>query len=252
MNFLIIVVILLLLAGLLAAMKLKSTSKDDSLSFVSRQTLFSPAERSFLGVIEKALDNKYRVFGKVRLGDLVMPAKGLSNSKRFTGLNKVNQKHIDFVICSVTDLAVLGVVELDDQSHKREDREVRDVFVDRALNSAGIPIARFSAKKGYQIQEVRVKLAEAFKLDLSMAPAPRLAAQDSVPLQPISVEEPEQTTAAPTPVIQDTMPICGKCGAPMIKRQAKTGVHAGKFFWACTTYPKCREVAAITENDSTE
>lgn len=247
MSYLIVVVILLLLCGLLAATKLKSSSKGDTLSFASRENLFSPAERSFLGVLDKALDNRYRVFGKVRLGDLVKPVKGLSSSKRFSGLNKVNQKHVDFVICSATDLAVLGVVELDDQSHKREDRAGSDVFVDHALNGAGIPIARFSAKQGYQIQEVRTKLQEAFKHTVNVLAMPSVAVQDSVSSEPISAEKSGQITAIPALGTNEVSPICGKCGSPMIKRQAKTGTHNGKFFWACTTYPKCRQVIAITE-----
>ncbi|WP_404813893.1 DUF2726 domain-containing protein [Citrifermentans bremense] len=140
----------------------------------SIQTLESPAERSFLGALDQTLDNKYRIFGKVRLGDLVKPAKGLSNSKRVGVRNKVNQKHVDFVVCTATDLAVVGVIELDDQSHEREDRTERDALVDHALSCAGIPIARFSVKKGYQIQELRIKLAEAFKLTMHV-PAPTLA-----------------------------------------------------------------------------
>ena len=112
MNLVIVAAIVVLLVGLLAVLKAKSPSKGEALSFESRETLFTPAERSFLGVLEQALDSKYRIFGKVRLGDILKPAKGLSNSKRATALNKVNQKHVDYVVCSATDLAVVGVVEL--------------------------------------------------------------------------------------------------------------------------------------------
>lgn len=41
-------------------------------------------------------------------------------------------------------------------------------------------------------------------------------------------------------------PDCPKCGASMKKRVARQGPHAGKEFWGCSTYPKCkgaREVA---------
>ncbi|WP_026840535.1 DUF2726 domain-containing protein [Citrifermentans bremense] len=247
MNLMVVAVILFLLAGLLAVLKARSTSKGDSLSFDRREPLFSPAERSFLGILEQALNSKYRILGKVRLGDLVKPAKGLSNSKRVSGLNKVNQKHIDFVVCSATDLAVVGVVELDDQSHGREDRAERDVFVDHTLGCAGIPIARFSAKKGYQIQEVRTKLAEAFKLSISVPVTSSSSAHDSV--QPMSVSEPSPVpaTAVALPETKEASPNCEKCGAVMVRRQAKKGPHAGKFFWACSTFPKCRQAVAISE-----
>ena len=34
-------------------------------------------------------------------------------------------------------------------------------------------------------------------------------------------------------------PACPKCQAPMIKRLARRGVHAGSTFWSCTRYPNC-------------
>ena len=47
-----------------------AAGKKQKYRFVS-QTLFTPAERSFLGVIDNAIDGQYRVMGKVRLADLI-------------------------------------------------------------------------------------------------------------------------------------------------------------------------------------
>lgn len=240
MNILIVVAVIIIVLVILAALKAKQPSKDIGLSFDSRDALFTPAERSFLGVLEQALDNRYRVFGKVRLGDIVKPAKGLSNSKRATAFNKVNQKHVDFVVCLATDLAVFGVVELDDQSHGREDRAGRDVFVDQALTTAKIPIARFTAKKGYAVQEVRAKLTEAFKLTAEPS-TPTVGKKEESP----AVQTEKTIVMNPQPEPEETAPACPKCTAVMVKRQAKTGPHAGKTFWACSAYPKCRQVIAI-------
>ena len=40
-------------------------------------------------------------------------------------------------------------------------------------------------------------------------------------------------------------PICPNCGSAMVKRKAKQGANAGKMFWGCNSYPKCRGVVAI-------
>ncbi|MBC8017455.1 MAG: DUF2726 domain-containing protein [Verrucomicrobia bacterium] len=242
MNILIIVAVIVIILAVLAALKAKQPAKDGELSFDTRDTLFSPAERSFLGVLGQSLDSRYRIFGKVRLGDLVKPVKGLSNSKRITALNKINQKHLDFVICSASDLAVIGVVELDDQSHGREDRAGRDAFVDQALATAKIPIAHFSAKRTYAIQDVRATLNESLKL-ASDSPTPirvNEAAQVAQPVQQTKAEQP----SAKSEVVA---PVCPKCASVMVKRQAKNGSHAGNWFWACSAYPKCRQVVAIEE-----
>lgn len=41
---------------------------------------------------------------------------------------------------------------------------------------------------------------------------------------------------------------CPKCGSPMVKRVARQGKNAGKEFWGCSTYPKCKEIVNIEDN----
>ncbi|HEY6871780.1 MAG TPA: DUF2726 domain-containing protein [Geobacteraceae bacterium] len=250
--------IFLVVAVALAFLKMKQSPVDGGLAFAKREPLFTPAERSFLGVLEQALDGRYRVFGKVRLGDIVKPAKGLPNSKRTTAQNKVNQKHVDFVICSASDLAVAAVVELDDKSHERDNRAGRDRFVDQALAGAQIPVIHFPAQKGYVLAEIKAKLTEC--LANGTAPAVTLASQAasvSAPPAPVPIreaavpvaEEPVVTPATPLKTVQEeAAPVCPKCEAAMVKRQATKGPHAGKYFWACSAFPKCRQVVAVGES----
>jgi len=54
-----------------------------------------------------------------------------------------------------------------------------------------------------------------------------------VPENPVTVSE------TPSEYIAET-PDCPKCGQPMIRRTAKKGKNAGKTFWGCSQYPKCR------------
>jgi restriction system protein len=35
---------------------------------------------------------------------------------------------------------------------------------------------------------------------------------------------------------------CPRCGSPMILRTARSGWNAGKQFWGCSTYPRCRAI----------
>ena len=41
--------------------------------------------------------------------------------------------------------------------------------------------------------------------------------------------------------------LCPRCGAPMVLRTAKKGNNAGKMFYGCSTYPKCRGIAEYHE-----
>ena len=40
-------------------------------------------------------------------------------------------------------------------------------------------------------------------------------------------------------------PTCPKCGAPMVLRTAKRGEYAGRQFYGCSAYPKCRGIVNI-------
>lgn len=39
--------------------------------------------------------------------------------------------------------------------------------------------------------------------------------------------------------------LCPKCGAPMVKRKAAKGANAGKEFYGCSNFPKCRGIVNI-------
>lgn len=75
-----------------------------------------------------------QVCPKVRLLDIVEPRRGEANYMRLLG--KIQSKHVDFVICD-QDLRIKGILELDDNSHNREERQERDRFVDEILTDVG-------------------------------------------------------------------------------------------------------------------
>lgn len=80
--------------------------------------------------------NNLIICPKVRLLDLIVPRDSENN---LAALGKINSKHVDFVICD-DKLYVKGVVEIDDNSHKRQDRIERDKFVDSVLTSVGYKV----------------------------------------------------------------------------------------------------------------
>ena len=57
----------------------------------------------------------------------------------------------------------------------------------------------------------------------------------------------EGAAAADTETDKPTTILCPKCGAPMVRREAKRGVHAGNVFYGCSNYPKCRCIINTTE-----
>ena len=81
-----------------------------ALPYQKEPYLFTPAERSFFGVLEAALGNQFRVLGKVRLADVIRVKPGLSGSARQQAFNRIQSKHLDFVACDAKDMAVKFVI----------------------------------------------------------------------------------------------------------------------------------------------
>ncbi|MBE0504749.1 MAG: DUF2726 domain-containing protein [Desulfuromonadales bacterium] len=249
--FIVLIVIVLIMVALVVVKggQLTATKQGNEVIFVARPDLFSAAERSFYGVLEQALGEEYRIFGKVRLGDLVEPARGLTKSQSTTARNRLNQKHVDFVLCRPDTLAVVAVIELDDATHGRKDRSERDDFVDKALTSAHLPVVHVPARKAYALPEVQDALAAVLKTAdvVTKAPAPKADTEFALPTPPQNVKavsSDSERIPSSAPEVA-TPPNCPACNVPMVKRQAKQGANAGKWFWACTGYPKCRKVLAV-------
>lgn len=123
-----------------------------------KKYLLSRAEFSFFRVLQSvALENGWVVCTKVNLNDLLYLDKG--TEKRTSWLNKINRKHADFVLCDSETMQPVMVVELDDKSHGSAKAKQRDEVKDRALGTAGLPIVRVKAAKGYEPAAVRDQLA---------------------------------------------------------------------------------------------
>lgn len=129
--------------------------RADPLPYARRNYFFSAGERSFYEVLRR-LTPDYTVFAKVRLADLVYITRGTTS--RQSHLNRIDRKHIDFVLCD-EHLAPVVAIELDDSSHERANRRSRDEFVDTVLAAASIPFLHVTAKRGYVLEELRSLLA---------------------------------------------------------------------------------------------
>lgn len=116
--------------------------------------LLSKAERSFYGVLTQAVGDKALIFSKVRVADVLAPQKGLNRSNWQQAFNKISAKHVDFLLCDPHDCAVKLAIELDDASHGSAKRQKRDAFLERACESAGLPLMRIRAARGYGVAEI--------------------------------------------------------------------------------------------------
>ncbi len=244
-SFLFFAAIILAFVAVLALLYKKQSGKGEAFPYESCGVLFSPAERSFLGVLEQAIGPDFQLFGKIRLNDLICVRTGLPKASWQAAYNRIDRKHIDFVICRRDDFSVVAAIEFDDKSHARRDRVERDAFLDKAFAAAGIQLLRFPAQKGYVLEEVKGQLAAAVSPSQDFSTTPTMPSE-TPKIEGGTAERAVLEEASPSAQVEAPVPTCQKCGTEMVKRKASKGKYAGQWFWACASFPKCRNITPIT------
>ncbi|WP_415899100.1 DUF2726 domain-containing protein [Neptuniibacter sp. QD48_11] len=140
-----------------------SDSSDNTLGYRQKKTLFTEAERSFLGVLDQCIDpEQHRVFGKVRVADIVEPNPTKNRSEWQKAFNPIKAKHFDYVICTADTLKPVYAIELDDKSHNQKKRQQRDQLLDNVCQDSNLPLIRVPAKRSYKPEEIKVVLSKRF------------------------------------------------------------------------------------------
>lgn len=127
-----------------------------------KKSIFSPAERSFLGVLDSLNPPDIRICAKVRLADIFGLKKGLPKGGAQSAFNRISAKHVDFLLVQQNDGMPLLGIELDDKSHEEDQRKSRDAFVDEVFREAGLPLLHVPARATYDPRELTRVIEEAF------------------------------------------------------------------------------------------
>ncbi|RTH03920.1 hypothetical protein CSW50_03975 [Thermus scotoductus] len=153
------ILLLLLFLGFLALViflsgKLRVLEVSDRASaYTLKPSVLTPAKLTFFKVLEGVLPGGVKVWPKVRWIDFLNIR--LRGDGRQAALNRVVAKHVDFLLVDAETARPLLVIELDDQSHDREDRQERDRFLEAVMEHVGLPLARVRVRKHYNPEEIR-------------------------------------------------------------------------------------------------
>lgn len=143
MNYLIIGAIIIILLLILLSTK----PNKSKYQYKAKEYFLSKNELNFYQSLQKAIESSDLViFSKVRLADIIEPK--VHDSTWQAHFNKICSKHVDFLLCDTKTYTPKLIIELDDKSHDRADRQERDSFVDQALGQAGIPIIHTRKSEG--------------------------------------------------------------------------------------------------------
>ena len=200
----------------------ETTSK--ALPYRLRDDFLSPAEFSFYKVLLSLVGARLTIQSKVRLADVFFVVRPNENAGFF---NRIAQKHLDFLVCDSVTMKPLFGVELDDSSHKRKDRQERDEYVENVCQVAGLPLLRVPVQREYNSREIAAQIAPFIK--------------DKVSAPVVAPSQPEINKQV------SSVPLCPKCGIPMVLRTVAQGEHKGKQFYGCQNYPRCREMKPVSK-----
>jgi hypothetical protein len=149
-----VIIILAIVMSILKLILAGRKPSHPSFPYKAISSLFTPAEQSFLAVLDPLISSDYWVFGKVRAADVMEVTKGMGHRVWQQAFNRIQSKHFDFVICRASDSAIRLLIELDDKSHDNSRRIERDAFIEQAAKAAGVPLLRIRCKRNYRPSEL--------------------------------------------------------------------------------------------------
>ena len=192
------------------------------LPYRTRDDFLSPTELSFYHVLDSIVGNRVVICPKVGLAEIFFVIRPNENQSY---RNRIIQKHLDFLLCDPKSMRPILGIELNDSSHTRSDRKIRDEFVVKVFKAAKLPLLRGPAQYAYNTNQLSEQLDK------------YLGIQSDTPVHPADTSPSKAENVSP--------PFCSKCGVPMVVRTVARGEHQGKQFYGCPNYPKCRVILPL-------
>lgn len=194
-------------------------------TYSKKLSVFNDAQRSIYNALQAALANEFYILTNINAADLLV-AINENNLAKQVAQNNLVSNDFAFVVCDKTQLAALCVVDVGNAIEPK---------IKAACESASLPIVKVDYAAMYDSQLLRGKIFSALGLSDSNVSLIDGSALNIVDEKPIN-----NLTESGT-----NLTLCQACSAVMVKRKAKNGENAGKLFWICSTYPKCRGMREI-------
>lgn len=224
--------------------ELAEVQKEEVLPYRIRDDFLSSAELSFYHILQQAVGDWAVVCPKISLDDLFYAKSGDRGSNQ-TYTNKIDRKHVDFLLCHPKTMRPWLGIELDDASHQKSSRQERDRFVEKVFATANLPLFRQAVRSTYNVHELAAILRQQAGVNKIEQPSvvetwkPKPLTDEVT--TPVGNSQAFESTASFPSQPDKSTPECPQCGEPMVLRTVqKEGPHKGNRFWGCKDYPRCR------------
>ena len=139
-----------------------SGTKTNHLSdYQAKFSLLSPAELHFKKFLDTAIPSTSTVMVQVSLEEIVNVKPRVRGKDWARARGKIKARRVDFVVCDRENFTILCAIELNDRSHARVDRKIRDMFLREALKSADIPFMEIACNSTYDSAALRAQITPA-------------------------------------------------------------------------------------------
>lgn len=133
--------------------EITTNNTDYSSLYQKKEYILTQDELKFYKLMKYITDrNNLLIFTQVSLYQIV-------KNKDFKDFNKIKSKSIDFVITDI-NTKIKICIELDDQTHIREDRQQRDIFINELFKQLEIKLIRIPVQSYYNMQDIEQKIKE--------------------------------------------------------------------------------------------
>lgn len=139
---------------------------DGVYPYTLNKRIFSPKEGYFYRDVRPIADKLgLIVFTKMRLADLLEVPKGTKDYTKW--FNRIKAKHIDFIFVD-KEYHIRLLVEVDDPTHNRPDRQARDEAVDEMFRQVGLEVLHLRAwGKQYGAEDLETIITNALNVQES-------------------------------------------------------------------------------------
>jgi hypothetical protein len=126
--------------------------EENTYPYLLQDSILTKNELAFYHSLNRIVGNKFIILSKVRLSDIFITQQGKGY---YAALNRINPRHVDFLLVDLNTFKPILGTELDDKSHNRPDRQERDDFVNGLYDAMNLPLLRMQAKHGYDVNEIK-------------------------------------------------------------------------------------------------
>jgi hypothetical protein len=152
-------------------------------------SILTQTELTFYRVLKQAVGGTYTIACKVVLRDIFEVTPETQNLIAFR--NKIDRRHVDFLLCDPGTMRPVAGIELDDRSHERASAQSGDQFKDGLYQATGLPLVRIPVRDSYDAIELQGSIAAEIR-DQTRGPVGPSGPAASRNVTP---------TVAPTPIV---------------------------------------------------